>query len=156
MTNITAQDIRDAWTGVEMDWIVRRNKEHAKDQYEVIKDWGGDVISEETMELVGRFATYEEGNEYAKQADELLRAQAVLDIVHKTLWAPIDTVPPSLKDGREIIAYGCMRGDYGYTDDQWTWTGIKWACDKWQVTKPTHRHFTSFNPTHWCRLPEFS
>lgn len=66
-------------------------------------------------------------------------------------WQPIESAP---KDGTEIIAWGMMRGDYGYTPDEPTWTGVRWTNAQWQVTKPTARHFAGFTPTHWTPLPE--
>ncbi len=67
-----------------------------------------------------------------------------------TDWQPIETAP---RDGTEIIAWGVMQGDYGYTPDEYTWTGVQWTCAGWSVTKPTGRYFRGFTPTHWMHLP---
>lgn len=66
------------------------------------------------------------------------------------IWQPIETAP---RDGTEIIGLGLMIGDYGYTPDHTTWTGISWCVNGWQTTKPQGRHFCGFVPTHWMPLP---
>lgn len=67
-------------------------------------------------------------------------------------WQPIETAP---KDGTEVIAWGLFPGDYGYTESENGWTGVKWnrLSKEWQVTKPTPRYFQGFKPTHWIPRP---
>jgi hypothetical protein len=65
-------------------------------------------------------------------------------------WRPIESAP---KDGTEIIAWGVMAGEPGYTSDEKAWTGIRWSKDGWVTTKPQGRYFVGFHPTHWVPLP---
>ncbi len=67
-------------------------------------------------------------------------------------WQPIETAP---RDGSEIIAFGIKRGDYGYTSDEETWTGVRWSNESkcWLETKPATRYSNGFKPTHWMPLP---
>lgn len=71
-------------------------------------------------------------------------------------WQPIETAP---KDGREIIVYGVRRGDWGYTDDESTWTGARWSAGSygfpgsWLESKARPNYSTGFTPTHWIPLP---
>lgn len=66
------------------------------------------------------------------------------------IWRLIENAP---KDGQEIIALGTMHGNYGYTPDEETWTGVCWINNRWQVTKPTGRYFSGFTPFYWIPVP---
>lgn len=51
------------------EWITRRNKAHATRQWEVVHDWGGDLISEDTQAVVGRYWTFDAADKVARALD---------------------------------------------------------------------------------------
>ncbi len=65
-------------------------------------------------------------------------------------WQPIKTAPT---DGTEFIGYGKRHGTYGYTDDEWTWTGCRWSNGAWCTTKAEPRYSHGFTFSHWYPLP---
>ena len=94
--------------------------------------------------------TFENSTDLARQdAATPVCTGSVEPRLHVT-WQPIETAP---KDGREVLALGLRHGDYGYTDDEKGWTGIRWMNKGWQETKPTGRYSNGFTPTHWMPLP---
>lgn len=81
---LTAADIAEAWHSVTDEWIVRLNKMHDFEQWEVVHDWGVDVIAPETRKLVARFHTQEEAEECAERLEDQARATAVLRLIETT------------------------------------------------------------------------
>lgn len=80
-TNIAA--IIDAWHSVDKTqrWFTRRDKMHCDGrQFEVVHDWGGDCIADETMKVVDRFPTQEEASRLRERLDDEARAEAVLKL----------------------------------------------------------------------------
>jgi hypothetical protein len=65
-------------------------------------------------------------------------------------WQPFETAP---KDGTEFIVFGLMRGDWGYTEDQLTWTGCRYENGEFRKTKPTSQYDCGWKFTHWLPLP---
>jgi hypothetical protein len=78
MPNPTADYIAKAWHSVTDEWVVRRNKEHDSRQWEVVHNWGGDVIDEDTMAVIGRYSTQERAEDRARKAEDKARGIAVL------------------------------------------------------------------------------
>lgn len=76
---MTPKQVAKAWHSVTDEWIVRRNKMHDTKQWEVVHNWGGDVIDDATMKVVGRFQTQEEAQRFARRLEDEARGQAVLD-----------------------------------------------------------------------------
>jgi hypothetical protein len=65
-------------------WFVRRNKAHDDGkQFEVVHDWGGDVISEETMEIVSRHSTELEAKTKADGLTRNFIAKLVVDAIER-------------------------------------------------------------------------
>ncbi len=75
----TPQQIAAAWHGVTDRWIVRQHWKY-KDgrQWEVVHDWGVDVIDDATMELIDRFGSSEEAQVLADKLEDEARGRAVL------------------------------------------------------------------------------
>ena len=65
-------------------------------------------------------------------------------------WRSIEDAPrdPDV----ELVTWGTMLGDHGYTSDEFTWTGIQWnpIRGEWEVTKPTGRYFCGFIPKYYA------
>ncbi len=81
MVRPTEQDIISAWFSVADEWIARKNKTYSDGfMFEVIHDWGGDIIADETQELLKRFATQDEATLYAHMCENKARARAVLKL----------------------------------------------------------------------------
>ena len=74
----TPEYIAKAWHSVTGRWIVRRNKAHDERQWEVVHDWGGDLVSEDTMRLIGRYSTQERAEKCALKQEDNARGIAVL------------------------------------------------------------------------------
>lgn len=72
------ETVARAWNSVTDRWVVRRNKMHDRNQWEVVHDWGGDLVSDDTMKVIGRYATSDEAQEAADVAEHTARAEAVL------------------------------------------------------------------------------
>lgn len=78
---LSATDIATAWYSVKDSWIVRRNKMREAYQWEVVHDWGGVVISEETMKVEGWHATQYEALAAARLLEDEARGEAVLRLI---------------------------------------------------------------------------
>lgn len=76
---MTPKQVAKAWHSVADEWIDRRNKMHDTKQWEVVHNWGGDLISDDTMKVVGRFHTQEEAQKMARKLEDEARGAAVLD-----------------------------------------------------------------------------
>lgn len=76
--NQSPRDVMEAWNSVTDEWIVRRNKDYRVKQWEVVHDWGGDLISDETMKVVARFASEEAAEDRARFLEDYARGAAVL------------------------------------------------------------------------------
>jgi hypothetical protein len=74
----TPEYIARAWHSVTDRWVVRRNKEHDERQWEVVHDWGGDVIDDDTMATIGRYSTQERAEQRARKEEDKARGPAVL------------------------------------------------------------------------------
>lgn len=72
--------IARAWHGVTDRWIVRRDKMHDTKQWEVVHDWGRDLISDDTMKVVGRFHTGDEADKLQQKLENAARGAAVLKL----------------------------------------------------------------------------
>jgi hypothetical protein len=81
----STQKIIDAWFSITDDWIVRRNKIHDTRQWEVVHDWGGDLISDDTQKLLARFDTKLAADQYAADRERLARAGAVQAMIASQL-----------------------------------------------------------------------
>lgn len=75
---MTPKEVATAWHSVADRWITRRNKMHDSRQWEVVHDWGVDVISESTMKVVGRFETLAAAKAKADKLEDEARGTAVL------------------------------------------------------------------------------
>lgn len=75
---MTPTQIAEAWNSVKDRWIVRRNKNHDSRQWEVVHDWGGDLVSDNTMKVVSRHFEYEFAKRMAKELEDAARGAAVL------------------------------------------------------------------------------
>lgn len=74
----TPEYIAKAWHSVTDQWIVRRNKMHDERQWEVVHDWGDNLIGEDTMRLIGRYSTQERAEKRARKQEDNARGTAVL------------------------------------------------------------------------------
>lgn len=78
-------EIVRAWRSVTDEWIVRRNKAHNDGrQWEVVHNWGGDIISEDTHKVLGRYPDRFAAFEYADYCENEARAIAVLKLIEAT------------------------------------------------------------------------
>lgn len=77
----TAADIVKAWNSVTDRWFTRRDKMHDARQWEVVHDWGGDLISDDTMRVVSRHHDADKAKAKAKQLEDIARGEAVLRIL---------------------------------------------------------------------------
>jgi len=75
---MTPQEVAKAWHSVKDQWIVRRNKMHDSRQWEVVHDWGGDLVSDETMKVMGRHDSSIMADRQAKLLEDEARGAAVL------------------------------------------------------------------------------
>lgn len=80
-TVITPFEVARAWHGIKGEWIVRRNKMRPLRQWEVVHDWGGDVVSDETMKVVGCYTTQSGAEKYAERLEDTARGSAVLALI---------------------------------------------------------------------------
>ena len=78
---MTPLEIARAWWSVKDEWIVRRNKAHDRKQWEVVHDWGGQLVSEATQKVVGRYDTDEGAQKLAQRLEDVARGAAVLALV---------------------------------------------------------------------------
>lgn len=77
---MTPGEVANAWESVTDEWIVRREKAHDDGrQWEVVHDWGGDLISDDTRKVLRRFARFEPAEEYARKREREARGKAVLE-----------------------------------------------------------------------------
>jgi hypothetical protein len=83
MTPYTHRDIADAWNSVTDLWIVRRNTSRAVRQWEIVHDWGGDLISDDTQKIVGLFKSKEAAEWRAEFLEQYARAEAVIQMLEK-------------------------------------------------------------------------
>ena len=78
---MTPEKVAKAWHSVTDRWIVRRNKMHDTRQWEVVHDWGGDLVSDDTMKVVERFHIQEDADELAEKLYDEARGKAVLKML---------------------------------------------------------------------------
>jgi len=77
---MNAQDVAAAWNGITDRWIDRQNKAYDERQWEVVHDWGVDIISDQIMKVVGRFHTMHAAKKYAERLENEARGAAVLKL----------------------------------------------------------------------------
>lgn len=88
---MNATEIAKAWHSVADEWIVRRNKMNgAGQQWEVVHDWGGELVSEDTQKIIAKYPTEELAKRRAKRSEDYARGTAVL----ATLPTSNQTVKP--------------------------------------------------------------
>ena len=76
-------EIADAWYSVKDEWIVRRNKALRVKQWEVVHDWGGGIVSDQTRKIVGRFKSLEAAEDRAGLLEDYARGAAVAELLEK-------------------------------------------------------------------------
>lgn len=76
-----AIEVARAWASVKDEWIVRRNKMRATRQWEVVHDWGGGVVSEETQRVLRRFTLQDSAIAHANKCEAKARGNAVLRLL---------------------------------------------------------------------------
>lgn len=81
---MTPNEIAKAWHSVKDQWIVRRNKKHDSKQWEVVHDWGVEVVSDETMKVVGRHDSPIMADRQAKHLEDEARGAAVLAALERS------------------------------------------------------------------------
>lgn len=74
---MTPLEIARAWHSVSDRWFVRRNKSHDRRQWEVVHDWGGDLVSDETMKVVARYEDQDGAERKAALLENIARGTAV-------------------------------------------------------------------------------
>lgn len=81
----TLDEIIEAWNEPleNVRWFIRRNKMHDTKQWEVVHDWGGDTIDEETMEVIGRFHDSRPAGVFAYEAETKACAISVRNLFRK-------------------------------------------------------------------------
>ena len=82
---LTARQIATAWHSVTDEWIVRRNKGRETKQWEVVHDWGGDVVSEDTRKVLRRFDIPRNADDFAARCEDEARGKAVLALIGQVL-----------------------------------------------------------------------
>lgn len=85
---MTPKEIAKAWHSVKDQWIVRRNKMHDSRQWEVVHDWGRDLVSDETMKVVGRHDSSILADRQAKRLEDEARGAAVLHALGQPTGEP--------------------------------------------------------------------
>ena len=96
--SLTWQTVSDAWEGVTDRWITRRHWKYDDGrQWEVVHDWGVDVIDEATMALVERFHRIEEADDLAEELEAEARATAALKAVYDHLMDAAKSYAESAK-----------------------------------------------------------
>lgn len=75
---MSPKEIAKAWHSVKDQWVVRRNKMHDSRQWEVVHDWGLDIVDEATMKVVGRHDSSIMADRQAKRLEDEARGAAVL------------------------------------------------------------------------------
>jgi hypothetical protein len=81
---MTPLEIARAWWSVKDEWIVRRNKMHDRKQWEVVHNWGHNLISDRTMKVISRHETQEQAEKKAERLEDSARGAAVLAAVSAT------------------------------------------------------------------------
>lgn len=74
-------DIVAAWFSVKDEWIVRRNKARTRHQWEVVRDWGGGLISDETQHVITVYDNQGKALDLAEVLENTARAEAVLKLL---------------------------------------------------------------------------
>lgn len=85
MITITPFDIAEAWNGVRDEWIVRRNKSNAVMRWQIVHDWGREIVSDETQRIVGHFKTRESADARAIFLENHARGAAVVQMLERSL-----------------------------------------------------------------------
>ena len=75
---MTPFEVAQAWHSVQDRWFVRRNKVHDSRQWEVVHDWGRDIVSDKTMKVLSRWSDMETAKIEAVRLEDTARGQAVL------------------------------------------------------------------------------
>lgn len=81
---MTPKEVANAWHSVKEEWFVRRNKVHDYKQWEVVHNWGGDLISDNTMKVISRHDAHDLAEHKAKQLENEARGSAVLAALSRT------------------------------------------------------------------------
>jgi hypothetical protein len=107
-----------------------------------------DEVSDRLWELARDPKYAEIADTLAEAAGHIVSLNAIVDM-ELPRWSPIETAP---KNGTEILAWGLLRGSYGYTADEWCRDIIQWN-GGWLARRMANRYATGFSPTHWQPLP---
>jgi hypothetical protein len=79
MMQVSEYDVIEAWHSVSDVWIVRANKTHGDGRpYEVVRHKDGQLVGDDYMTVVGRFADIESAMSYGEECNDRARASAVL------------------------------------------------------------------------------
>lgn len=73
----TAKLVARAWHSVKDEWVTRHEYEGSR-RWSVVHNWGGNLISEDTMKIVSRHYTQEAADARASKLESAARAAAVL------------------------------------------------------------------------------
>lgn len=105
---VSEEAIAEAWNSVTDEWITRLAM--SKRYYEVVHNWGGGHISEDTMKIIGEADTLDVAEDIAQEADNLARARAVLALLQS---APQDAKLAAPMEGEvaELVFRARHRAD---------------------------------------------
>lgn len=74
-------------------------------------------------------------------------------------WKPIEAAGRELKDGRRLLGFGTILGEYGYSEDEETHFFIKWigafpgaSKGRWVLDQPVGRYSRGVVITHYADL----
>lgn len=70
--------VAKGWNSITDRWFVRLNKMHNSQQWEVVHDWGVNVISENTMKVISRHHLMVDAKADAKGLEDAARARAAI------------------------------------------------------------------------------
>lgn len=93
---------------------------------------------------------------YAFLADAILTALKERGVLGE--WRPIETAPKgkTFEDGPRFVAWGTMRGDPGYTEDETKEFFARWHASsrEFVLDQPAPRYSGSVTFTRWMPLPQ--
>src|SRR5260221_609912 len=81
---ISPKVIAKAWNSITDRWFARQNNDNGGPRWEVIHDWGGTLISDDTMAVRARYWSKEAAEVHAQQLEDEARGAAVLKELAKT------------------------------------------------------------------------